>query len=140
MNVGVLYTYFLAELFFLWKIRKHIQNLRKKYGNLVRNLWNPFEKNNEKILGCTTVNRLYITPVGDVLVCLYVHIIIGNILEQPLKEIVDFGFRIKYFKEHSSLCLAGEDKNFISKFMTKEKQSIFHPALAKDIFSKEEIT
>ena len=93
----------------------------------------------KKILWCTTVNRLYITPLGDVLVCPYVHIKIGNILEQPLKEIVDFGFRIKYFKEHSRLCLAGEDKSFISKFMTKEKQSIFNPALAQDIFSKEEI-
>ena len=30
--------------------RKHIQNLRKKYGNIVRNLWNPFDRNNEKIL------------------------------------------------------------------------------------------
>ena len=83
------------------------------------------DRNNEKILGCTTVNRLYITPIGDVLVCPFVHIKIGNILKQPLKEIVDFGFRIKYFKENSSLCLAGEDKNFISKFMTKDKQSIF---------------
>ena len=54
--------------------------------------------------------------------------------------ICNFFFKIKYFKEHSSLCLAGEDKNFISKFMTKEKQSIFNPALAENIFSKEEIT
>ena len=54
------------------------------------------------------------------------------------EEIVDFGFRIKYFKEHSSLCLAGEDKNFISKFMTKDKQSIFNPALAKEVFSKKD--
>ena len=66
--------------------RKHIQNLRKKYGNLVRNLWNPFDRNNEKILGCTTVNRLYISPLGDVLVCPYVHIKIGNILEQPITK------------------------------------------------------
>ena len=50
------------------------------------------------------------------------------------------GFRIKYFKEHSDLCLAGEDKSFISKFMTKEKQSIFNPARAQDIFTKEEIS
>ena len=121
------------------KDREHIKMLRKKYGNLVRNLWNPFDKKNEKILGCTTVNRLYITPTGDVLVCPYVHIKIGNILEQPLKEIVDFGFRIKYFREHSSLCLAGEDKNFISKFMTKQGQSIFKPAEASKIFNKEDI-
>ena len=118
--------------------REHIRKLRKEYKNLNRNLWNPFDRNNEKILGCTTVNRLYITPLGDVLVCPFVHIKIGNILKQPLKEIVDFGFRIKYFKENSSLCLAGEDKNFISKFMTKDKQSIFNPVLAKEVFSKKD--
>ena len=39
---------------------------------------------------------------------------------------------------HSDLCLAGEDKEFIKKFMTKSGQSIFNPALAKDIFSKED--
>jgi len=119
--------------------RKHIQNLRKKYGNLVRNLWNPFDRNNEKILGCTTVNRIYITPLGDVLVCPYVHIKIGNILEQPLKEIVDSGFKVKYFRNHSSLCLAGEDKEFINKFMVKDKQTIFNPADAKKIFKEDDL-
>ena len=47
-------------------------------------------------------------------------------LKNPLKEIVDYGFRIKYFKNHSDLCLAGEDKNFISKFMTKSGQTILN--------------
>ena len=118
--------------------RKYLKKIRKEYKNLVRNIWNPFDKNNEKILGCTTVNRLYITPVGDVLVCPYVHIKIGNIFKNSLKEIVDYGFSIKYFRNHSNLCLAGEDKEFIKKFMTKSGQSIFKPALAKDIFAKED--
>ena len=96
------------------------------------------DKTNEKILGCTTVNRLYITPLGDVLVCPYVHIKIGNILKQNLKDIVEKGFSIKYFRNHSDLCLAGEDKSFINKFMTKSGQSIFKPALAKEIFPKED--
>jgi MoaA/NifB/PqqE/SkfB family radical SAM enzyme len=120
------------------KDREYLRKIRKEYKNLVRNVWNPFDKNHEKILGCTTVNRLYITPIGDVLVCPYVHIKIGNIFKTPLKEIVDFGFRIKHFRNHSDLCLAGEDKNFISKFMTKSGQTIFKPALAKDIFSEED--
>ena len=98
----------------------------------------PSDRNHEKILGCTTVNRLYVTPIGDVLVCPYVHIKIGNIFEQSLKEIIDHGFSIKYFRNHSDLCLAGEDKDFISKFMTKSGQTIFKPALAKDIFSEED--
>ena len=97
-----------------------------------------FDKNHEKILGCTTVNRVYVTPIGDVLVCPYVHIKIGNIFEQSLKEIIDHGFSIKYFRNHSDLCLAGEDKEFINKFMTKSGQSIFKPALASEIFSKED--
>ena len=95
-------------------------------------------ESNEKILGCTTVNRLYVTPLGDVLVCPYVHIKIGNILEQSLKEIVDYGFSIKYFWNHSDLCLAGENKEFIKKFMTRDGQSIFKPSHAKDIFEKDD--
>jgi len=118
--------------------RKYLKKIRKEYKNLVRNIWNPFDRNHEKILGCTTVNRLYVTPIGDVLVCPYVHIKIGNIFESTLKEIVDYGFSIKYFRNHSDLCLAGEDKEFIKKFMTKSGQTIFKPALAKDIFSKED--
>ena len=78
----------------------------------------------------------YITPIGDVLVCPYVHIKIGNIFEKSLKEIVDYGFSIKYFRNHSDLCLAGEDKEFIKKFMTKSGQTIFKPAEAKEIFDK----
>ena len=105
---------------------------------MVRNIWNPFDKSFEGILGCTTVNRLYITPIGDVLVCPYVHIKIGNIFKQSLKEIVDYGFRIKHFRNHSDLCLAGEDKSFIRKFMTKQGQTIFKPALASEIFSKDD--
>ena len=120
------------------KDREYLRNIRKEYKNLVRNIWNPFDRNHEKILGCTTVNRLYVTPIGDVLVCPYVHIKIGNIFESSLKDIVDYGFSIKYFKNHSDLCLAGEDKEFIKRFMTKSGQTIFKPALAKDIFSQED--
>ena len=95
-----------------------------------------FDKTNEKSIGCTTVNRVYITPLGDVLACPYVHIKIGNILEQPLKEIIEYGFSIKHFAEHSPICLAGENKEFVSKYMTKAGQSIFKPAHARDIFPK----
>ena len=102
-------------------------------------VFNLFDKKNEKILGCTTVNRLYITPLGDVLACPYVHIKLGNVKEQPLKEIVEQGFKFKHFREHSSLCLAGEDKEFISKYMTAEGQSIFNPVLASEVFSKKDM-
>ena len=90
------------------------------------------------MLGCNTVNRLYITPIGDVLVCPYVHIKIGNVFEQSLKEITEYGFTIKQFSEHSSLCLAGEDTEFIKKYMSFGGQSIFNPADAREIFTKDD--
>ena len=120
------------------KDRDHLYKLRKKYKNLVRNIWNPFDKTHEKSIGCTTVNRLYITPLGDVLACPYVHIKVGNVLEQSLKEIVDFGFSIKHFNNHSPICLAGENREFVSKYMSGVGQSIFRPAKAKDIFPPED--
>ena len=55
------------------------------------------------------------------------------------KAYVTVNERIKYFREHSDLCLAGEDKSFINKFMTKEGQTIFKPAIAEEIFNKDEI-
>ena len=112
--------------------------LRKRHKNILRNIWNPFDKNYEGVLGCNTVNRLYITPLGDVLVCPYVHVKIGNVYEQSLKEIRDYGFSIRHFSDYSSSCLAGENKDFIRKYMSFENQSIFNPALAKDIFSDDD--
>jgi len=121
------------------KDKERLLELRKKHKNILRNIWNPFDRNYESVLGCNTVNRMYITPIGDVLVCPYVHIKIGNVYEQSLKEIRDFGFSVKHFNEHSPLCLAGENTDFISKFMSFEGQSIFNPADAKKIFSEEDM-
>ena len=120
------------------KDTRHLIQLRKKYKNAFRNLWNAMDRDYEQVIGCNTVNRLYVTPVGDVLVCPYVHIKIGNIYEQSLKEISEYGFRIKKFKNYSAKCLAGEDKEFNAKYMQFPGQSIFNPANAKDIFGEEE--
>ncbi len=120
------------------KDREHLNKLRKEYKNLVRNIWNPFDKSNEKSIGCTTVNRLYITPLGDVLACPYVHIKLGNVLEQSLEEIVNFGFSIKHFNNHSPVCLAGENVDFVKNYMSTFGQSIFRPADPKKIFKEED--
>lgn len=120
------------------KDREHLNAMRKKYKNLVRNIWNPFDRENEKVIGCTTVNRLYITPLGDVLACPYVHIKVGNVIEQSLKEIVEFGFSIKHFSDHSPVCLAGENTEFVKNYMSNFGQTIFRPADAKKIFKNED--
>ena len=66
--------------------------------------------------------------------CPYVHIKIGNIYDNTLKEISEKGFRIKHFRNYSAKCLAGEDKVFNAKYMQHPGQSIFNPVNADDIF------
>jgi len=116
----------------------HLIELRKKYKNMIRNLWDPFDKKNEAVLGCNTVNRTYITPVGDVLVCPYVHIKIGNIFENSLKEIVEYGHSIKHFRNYNPLCMAGEDREFVNKYLKTPGIGVFRPLDAKKIFKEED--
>ena len=115
---------------------KHLIDLRKEYKNILRNLWDPFDRNREDVIGCNTVNRLYITPSGDVLPCPYIHIKLGNIHEQSLMDISNDGFKIKYFRDNSSKCLAGEDQDFIRNYMAKEGTTIFDPADPKELFNE----
>lgn len=116
----------------------HLIELRKKYKNMIRDLWNPFDKKNEAVLGCNTVNRIYITPIGDVLVCPYVHIKIGNIFENSLKEIVKYGHSIKHFRNYNPLCMAGEDREFVNKYLKTPGIGVFRPLDAKKIFKEED--
>ena len=129
-----------AEIMVDEKDKERLIELRKRHKNILRNIWNPFDRDYEKVLGCNTVNRLYITPIGDVLVCPYVHVKIGNVCEQTLREISEFGFSIKRFREHSALCLAGEDTEFVKKYMNKPGQTIFNPVHAKDLFSGDDLS
>lgn len=70
--------------------------------------------------GCNSVKALlHITQYGDVLPCVFIHIAIGNIFEESLAEIIKRGQSIRCFKEYNPLCLSGEDRHFINKYMTK---------------------
>lgn len=68
--------------------------------------------------GCVRSN-LHLTQYGDILPCGFIHISIGNIFEEKLGEILQRGVNIKHFREYNPLCLSGEDRNFINKYMTK---------------------
>lgn len=111
--------------------------LRKKYGNILRDIWNPFDKMNEGCLGCQTMSKLYITPAGDVLPCSFLHVKLGNVYDSDLEDIVERGYRIRRFREHSDICLAGEDREFIMKYMQGEMSSM-NPVPAEELFELEE--
>jgi len=137
-------TYFmLAMPFGTWKDNrldaedsKIFAQLRKEY-HCCFDTWDMYDPQKEKLSGCWTVNRTYITPLGDVLVCPYINISIGNIKERSLKEILDYGFKIKYFGSYSPVCISAQHPFFRRRFLPNEL-NIFHPVKAQDVFGKED--
>lgn len=87
--------------------------------------------------GCGAAKEiLYLTPVGDVLTCPFIHVTFGNIKENSLMEIRDQMLGVDQFKVYNSKCLCAEDKNFIENYMTRINQMSYLPANYKDIFYK----
>lgn len=82
---------------------------------------------------------VYITEYGDVLPCPFLHIGVGNILEEPLKAIIDRGSQISWFKNPPLTCLASEDRQFIKEKIaaTYGKPS---PVSMYEVFTDEEIS
>lgn len=70
--------------------------------------------------GCGVLKKCFhISQFGDVFPCVFMHITIGNIFDDSLQTIVDRGMRIKHFSKFSPICLSGEDRNFIKKYMSR---------------------
>ena len=93
-----------------------LKELRKEYELLRRDVWStPGAKG-----GCpASTGSIYVIPSGDVLPCLFIHITFGNALEEPLSVILERMSRVRELHEKSLLCLAGEDREFISRYLSK---------------------
>ncbi len=98
------------------KDAEYLEKLRDEYPLLRRDVWSTPGSEG----GCPAITRsVYIIPSGDVLPCLFIHVSLGNVLKEPLKYIIDRGLKIREFSEFTKLCLAGEDRGFIDKYLAK---------------------
>ncbi|MDD5110450.1 MAG: radical SAM protein [Patescibacteria group bacterium] len=73
-------------------------------------------------LGCISVKRsVTVIQSGDVMPCPYMFISLGNIFDEPFKDILERGLKIKHFaygEKHT--CLTGnKDYHFIKDYLTK---------------------
>ena len=70
--------------------------------------------------GCGVPKKCFhISQFGDVFPCVFMHVTIGNVFEDSLKAIVDRGMKIKHFKNFSPICLTGENRFYIDKYMSR---------------------
>jgi MoaA/NifB/PqqE/SkfB family radical SAM enzyme len=93
-----------------------LRNLNQKYPVARRDVFPSYGLRG----GCGALKKCFhITQYGDVLICVFMHISIGNVFKDSLKAIIDRGMKIKYIKNFSPICLTGEDRSFIDKYMSK---------------------
>lgn len=88
--------------------------------------------------GCPAVKEgVYMTPYGDILPCPFIHISLGNVRDHTVKDIVSRGLEVKEFREHSAVCLIGEDREFIQKYGAETFNSPSIPVDGEDLFEFE---
>lgn len=112
---------------------KFFNTLEKKY-----NVYSHLTPGYGLEMGCIAVKGMFsITQYGDVLPCPYIHIAIGNIFNEPLKDIIERGFDIKYFGEHVELCTIAQDKDFICNYIENCVYNHELPVNSEDVFGEE---
>jgi len=75
---------------------------------------------NMRNYGCGCAKQvLYITPYGDVIPCPFIYISFGNVLQESLNEIRERMLRVNCFNHYHPVCLASEDRDFISRVLSK---------------------
>lgn len=91
-------------------------------------------------LGCIAVKRMIsITQYGDVLPCPYMHLSLGNIFNEPLKDIIARGMNIKYFGKHVNTCPIAESRPFIDKYIAGRIYGKPLPVPWNEVFLKEDL-
>ncbi|MEN6374043.1 MAG: radical SAM protein [Smithella sp.] len=92
-------------------------------------------------MGCIAVKGMFsVTQHGDVLPCPYIHVSIGNIFEESLRQIIQRGLDIKFFGEHVDTCLIAEDRNFIDKYIVNRVYGKSLPVPCREVFKEEDKT
>jgi len=112
----------------------YVRELEKKY-NVFTHLTPSYGLN----LGCIAVKRMVsITKYGDVMPCPYIHVTLGNFFEEPLKDIIERGMKIKHFGQYCDTCLIAEDRVFIDKYVVKRIYGKPLPVPYSEVFKDED--
>lgn len=112
----------------------YVRELEKKY-DVFTHLTPSYGLN----LGCIAVKRMVsITKYGDVMPCPYIHVSLGNFFEEPLKDIMERGMKIKYFGRYVGTCLIAEDRNFINEYEVKKIYGKPLPVPYAEVFSNQD--
>ena len=91
-------------------------------------------------IGCPAgMEKMYITPYGDVIPCPFIHVRFGNVKEASLPEIVKRMRSVSFFSQYQKVCIAAEDTQFHTQVLQRvAQQEGGCPVWYKNIFGEQE--
>ncbi len=91
-------------------------------------------------MGCIAVKRMIsVTRYGDILPCPYTHVSLGNFFQEPLKDIIERGMKIKWFDpRYKHSCLCGVRNHPFINAVTKKTYNRPVPVPYHEVFSDED--
>ena len=117
---------------------EYLLQLRKQYPVLMRDSWDFTDTERKGVWGDPSGNLFFITSNGDILPHPYVFISLGNVTDTPINEAVKKAWKVKYFRDKSPKSLAGEDINFVKKFLSCD-MNVLRPLRFEEAFSSQEL-
>lgn len=70
--------------------------------------------------GCSAATeKLYVTPLGDVIPCPFMHITFGNVREDSVATIRDRMLSVPCLSRYARVCHVAEDRGFIARVLSK---------------------
>lgn len=110
--------------------------LEKKY-NVFSHLTSGYDLD----MGCIAIKGMFsVTQYGDVLPCPYMHVSMGNIFDESLKDIVERAMEIKYFGEKIDICTIAQDMEFFKKYLEPKIYDKPIPVIYSEVFGEEDKT
>ena len=111
---------------------RYMKDLHDKHSFLTRDCYE-----NMGSSGCPAAKQIiYISEYGDTMPCPFTHISFGNIRYESLRNIRKRMLTIPQFKNYHPVCLAGEDRSFIEKYLSKTFGAKPYPPTAEEAFSE----
>lgn len=108
--------------------------MRARYPVLMRDLWDFSETRKTAVWGDPSGNLYFISSRGDIFPHPYIFISLGNVRTTSAGEAARKAWRVRYFRDKSDKSLAGEDRGFVERFLSRE-MSVLHPLRYEDAFS-----
>jgi MoaA/NifB/PqqE/SkfB family radical SAM enzyme len=111
----------------------YFEQLEKEY-NIFSHLTPAYGINEER--NCVASSNIFgITEYGDILPCIYFYCSMGNVLEEPLKDIYERCIGLKPFQKNTCV-LADKSDNFIQDYLVKKIYGKKLPVHYTEVFDK----